>query len=169
MKIIRKVEKVLSTVENITAVGAFVVMCFVVLWSVICRYLLHRQFGYGEEIARYFMIYAIFIGISIGVRKEAHLGVEAFVGFLPVKLQPKVMAFSKIVCCIIYAMLFVLAARLVISLGQSSQKSPALHLPMWIPYFALPLGLFFSTLRSVHVALLAVSGQENKEKEEVDV
>ena len=159
----------LSAIENVASVSAFVIMCFVVLWAVICRYVLHRQFGYGEEMARYFMIYAIFIGISIGVRKEAHLGVEAFVGFLPKKVQPKVNAFSKVLCCIIYAILFVLATRLVISLAGSSQKSPAQHLPMWIPYFAIPLGMFLSTIRSIHVAFLAITGQENEDKEEVDV
>lgn len=167
--IINKAFKALGYAEDIVSVTAFVIMCFVVLWSVICRYVLHRQFGYGEELARYFMVYAIFVGISVGVRKEAHLGVEAFVGFLPKKAQPVVNAISKIVCLILYIILFVLATRLVISLTKTTQTSPAMHIPMWIPYLAMPLGLFLSCLRSAEIAFLAITGRENKDKEEVDI
>lgn len=164
-----KVLKVLSMAEDTISCVAFVIMCFVVLWSVICRYVLHRQFGYGEEMARYFMVYAIFIGISIGVRKEAHLGVEAFVGFLPNKAQTIVKNISKVLCVFLYAILCYLSIRLDITLSKTTQLSPALHLPMWIPYLAMPIGLFLSTLRAAEVAYLAITGKENADREEIDV
>lgn len=165
----KKLLKALSVAEESVSCVAFIIMCFVVLWSVICRYALHRQFGYGEEMARYFMIYAIFIGISIGVRKEAHLGVEAFVGFLPQKAQSIVKIISKILCVFLYAILCYLSIRLDITLSKTSQLSPALHLPMWIPYLAMPIGLFLSTLRAAEIAYLAVTGKENADREEIDV
>lgn len=165
----KKLLKALSVAEESVSCIAFIIMCFVVLWSVICRYVLHRQFGYGEEMARYFMIYAIFIGISIGVRKEAHLGVEAFVGFLPQKAQSIVKIISKILCVFLYAILCYLSIRLDIALSKTSQLSPALHLPMWIPYLAMPIGLFLSTLRAAEIAYLAVTGKENADREEIDV
>ena len=165
----KKLLKALSVAEESVSCIAFIIMCFVVLWSVICRYVLHRQFGYGEEMARYFMIYAIFIGISIGVRKEAHLGVEAFVGFLPQKAQSIVKIISKILCVFLYAILCYLSIRLDIALSKTSHLSPALHLPMWIPYLAMPIGLFLSTLRAAEIAYLAVTGKENADREEIDV
>ena len=165
----KKLLKALNVAEESVCCVAFVIMCFVVLYSVICRYLLHHQFGYGEEMARYFMIYAIFIGISIGVRKEAHLGVEAFVGFLPKKAQSVVKIFSKILCVFLYAILCWLSIRLILTLSRTSQLSPALHLPIWIPYLAIPIGMFLSTLRAAEVAYFAITGKENTDREEIDV
>lgn len=165
----KKMLNVLSIIEDSLSCAAFIIMCFVVLWSVICRYVLHWQFGYGEELARYFMVYAIFIGISIGVRKEAHLGVEAFVGFLPKKAKSVVMIISKVLCVFLYAILCFLAIRLDITLSKTSQLSPALHLAMWIPYLAMPIGLFLATLRAAEIAYLAITGKENTDREEIDV
>ena len=48
---------VIGKVQAVLAVVPLVAMCFIVLASVIMRYLLHIPFTWGEEAARYLMIW----------------------------------------------------------------------------------------------------------------
>ena len=54
--------------EGFLSVVLFLAMVAIVCWSVICRYALKIPFLQSEELARYLMIYIVYIGTSIGVK-----------------------------------------------------------------------------------------------------
>ena len=68
--------------EGFLSVVLFLAMVAIVCWSVICRYALKIPFLQSEELARYLMIYIVYIGTSIGVKSKSHIGVEVFVDML---------------------------------------------------------------------------------------
>lgn len=168
MKSLKKIDSILCHAEEISAVAFFTAMCFVVLWSVICRYVLHMQFGFGEELARYLMIYGIFIGISVGVRRSTHLGVEAFAMMMPKKAQHGIDTLSSLICFVIYVALFVLSIQLLLKLSSTTQTSPAMHLPIIVPYFSMCIGLGMSSLRAAQIFYCNAANKEIK-KDEVDI
>jgi len=43
----------------------------------ISRFVLRDSLSWSEELARYLMVWATFIGASIGVKRGSHVGVEA--------------------------------------------------------------------------------------------
>ena len=51
--------------EGFLSVVLFLAMVAIVCWSVICRYALKIPFLQSEELARYLMIYIVYIGTSI--------------------------------------------------------------------------------------------------------
>lgn len=92
----------LNKLEEHAAVICFAAMCIVVLVAVFLRYVVEYPFPWGEELARYLMIWGIFFGISIGTRERAHLGVEAFIGLLPTKPRKVVLIISQIIVILAY-------------------------------------------------------------------
>jgi len=58
---------------EIIAALSLVAMLIVVLINVIMRYFFHNAPGWGEELARQFMIVFAFIGIALGVRDKLHI------------------------------------------------------------------------------------------------
>ena len=80
---LKKLDQAFSKVEGFLSVVLFLAMVAIVCWSVICRYALKIPFLQSEELARYLMIYIVYIGTSIGVKSKSHIGVEVFVDMLP--------------------------------------------------------------------------------------
>ena len=76
---LKKLDQAFSKVEGFLSVVLFLAMVAIVCWSVICRYALKIPFLQSEELARYLMIYIVYIGTSIGVKSKSHIGVEVFV------------------------------------------------------------------------------------------
>lgn len=164
----QKFNRGLDRVEEILSIVVFSIMCLVVLWSVICRFILRIPFSIGEELARYLMIYGIFIGVSIGVRRNAHLGVEAFASMLPKATHYAVDIISQVLSLALYVAFFYFSARLTQNIYQNGQTSAAMLIPMWLAYLALPVGFGLSVVRSVQM-LVRVIKKEEIEVEEVDV
>lgn len=160
--------KLLDRVEEISCVIVFSCMCLDVLWAVICRFILKIPFSIGEELARYLMIYGIFIGVSIGVRRNSHLGVEVLTSFLPSKAAYFVDVLSQLISVVLYAAFFWFSVLLVQNLYTNGQTSPAMHVPIWMIYLALPIGFALSIIRSIQMTLKVVR-RENIEAKEVDV
>lgn len=164
----RKLNNILDHIEEIFGVIVFSVMCLVVLWAVICRFILHLPFPYGEELARYLMIYGIFIGVSIGVRRSSHLGVEVLNNFLPKGLLHVVDIISQILSVVLYVAFFWFSLLLTQNIMKNGQTSAAMHIPMWIAYAALPIGFALSIIRSAQMTLKVIRN-EKIEVQEVDV
>lgn len=141
----------LNKLEEHAAVICFAVMCIVVLVAVFLRYVVEYPFPWGEELARYLMIWGIFFGISIGTRERTHLGVEAFIGLLPTKPRKVVLIISQIIVVLAYLCLAILSVKLVLLLKENTQRTPSMRIPFFLIYSALPVGFILSFIRAVKV------------------
>ena len=146
-----KTMHILGWLQNIFSVAPLVLMCFIVLISVIMRYALKIPFTWGEEAARYLMIFAAMLAISMGVREKAHLGVTIFTGLLPEKVRFVVTGFAQLVNLAIYCCLAFLSWQLIAAQFKFGQFSAALKLPMYLVYGMLLLGFGFSCIESLYV------------------
>jgi len=143
------IKKILNNIEEIIVVPLVGTMAAVIILQVIFRYIVKGSLPWSEELARYLMVWVTFVGASIGVKKGAHVGIEAFVLILP----PKAKTFVKylgIIISIVFCII-VLNASLGIVHRQiiSHQVSPAMRIPMWWAYGAIPVGTFLMTIRFI--------------------
>jgi len=76
---LQRCDNILSAAESWITVICFALMCLIVIIGIIMRFILKTPNPYGEEASRYLMVCGIFIGVSIGVRQRAHLGVTVIV------------------------------------------------------------------------------------------
>ena len=164
----RKLSHALDHLEEMFGIVVFSAMCIVVLWSVICRFILKIPFSIGEELARYLMIYGIFIGVSIGVRRGSHLGVEVLTNFLPQKAAHAVDLISQLLSLVLYVAFFWFSVCLTKNIYQNGQTSAAMQIPMWLAYLALPVGFGLSIIRCFQVTVKTIHSK-SFEAEEVDV
>ena len=84
---------------EIVAALSLVAMLVVVLINIIMRYFFQRAPGWGEELARQFMIVFCFIGMALGVRDKLHIALTFVVEklfkrfILPIEIFNKFLTF----------------------------------------------------------------------------
>ena len=108
------------------------------------RYTISYTFSWFGEFANYTMIFCAYLGASIGVRYGTHFSMEALAEYLPDRashaLKGVAYGISGVIC-----LLFVYYGTIhILKTKAFGVKSPALQLPMFIPY--LPIPLFSATM-----------------------
>ena len=83
----KKLDSILDKIEEILCTLFVMVMAFAILIQVINRNTVQLSFTWGEELARYCMVWLTFIGISAGVKQGSHIGVDALLNALPANVQ----------------------------------------------------------------------------------
>ena len=73
MNIYRKIIRGICKFFEIIAALSLVAMLVVVMINIIMRYFFNNAPGWGEELARQFMVIFVFIGIALGVRDKIHI------------------------------------------------------------------------------------------------
>ncbi len=162
-------DNVLVKTEELLSALAMFSMCMVVFAAVLCRYAFSVPFAAGEEIARYLMVWCIFIGIIGATRKGAHVAVEVFVDLLPGALRRYTIFLSELITISTFCVLFYLAIVLIgKSMGPEAQLTPLTRLPYWYMYVSLAVGFGLSALRGLQLLIKQILGEE-KIKSESDI
>lgn len=141
----------LDKLEESVTVALFALMTIDVLIAVFLRYVVKIPFPYSEEIARYMVIWATLIGFSICARKKAHLGIDMLVEKLPPKASKAVALLVQFLSLATYVFLTYASVKFVTFSFSIKQMTPALQIPYWVVYLALPIGFGLSSLRTVQI------------------
>ena len=114
------------------------VMTALVFVTVIYRYFLLAPISWGEEMARFLFIALSLFGAALAMRDGTHFRITLLAERLPAAGKAAadigVAVGASVVLCIVIAKGWGLA------LLNRNQESPALGVPMSIPYFSVPLG-----------------------------
>ena len=140
---IDKLMVVIGKIQNVFSVIPLIAMCFIVLAGVIMRYVLKIPFTWGEEAARYLMIFASMLAIGMGV--------TVFTSLLPEKVRFIVTGFAQILNILFFALLTYFSWNFIMAQFTFGQFSAALKLPMYLVYGMLLLGFGFSCIESLYV------------------
>lgn len=115
--------------------------------QVLTRYVIEKPFGWTEELSRYLMVWMTFIGASLAVRHHRLIRVEVLVMKMTAKQRKYVYIFAGLVSILFYLLLIYFGFQIISIL--SLQRSPALQLPMYIPYLSVPVGGLFMVLNTI--------------------
>jgi len=129
----------------ITQLTKFVVACLiaamvVVIWiSVYTRYVTASPISWGEQIAKYLMIWAAFVGASLGLREGAHISVNMLVDMFP-PVGRKVCATIVVLLNLLFLLVcFYYGA--VFAYNVRDHSDPLVwNISMSVPYSAIPVG-----------------------------
>ncbi|MCM3716121.1 TRAP transporter small permease [Alkalihalobacillus oceani] len=145
---IQSIDKLNKTMGYLLAL-MLLVMTVVIFAQIISRYLLGESLSWSEELARFIMVWGVFIGSAIATRYQSLIAVE----ILPQKLPER---FAKWVKLLVYAIIIIFCYYL-FSYGIDMvrqvilQKSPAMQISMAIPYSSVPIGTLLIFLNTVVV------------------
>lgn len=144
-----------SFIKRINQVTLGISMVFLVLMvllifvQIISRALIGSSFSWTEEVARFLMIWVIFLGSSLAFRYGAHISVETIFDRLPLIGKKVVQIFILVVSLSLFFILFLKGIE--ISDRMMAQKSPALKIPMGYIYLVIPISAVLQTLNLIDV------------------
>lgn len=144
----KKLTNYFDNFEENTITVLLPIMCLLVFASTFFRYTKLLSIPWAEELARYLMVWIVFLGVGTAAKKSSHFAVEVFVKLWPAGVQRgfTIVRFVIVTAfCLLVIKLSITIAKMQMMMGQSS---PALHLPMWIPYAAIPIGCVLMIIRS---------------------
>jgi TRAP-type C4-dicarboxylate transport system permease small subunit len=128
------------------------IMVAAIFYQIFGRYVLDRAPSWGEELARYMMVYITMLGSAVETRSGGHLTVTTIADKLGPKGLRILLAVRDVAVVATCGLLINAGIDLVTIMHR--QSSPAFEIPMSIPYAAQPVG-FALILILVVVARLA--------------
>lgn len=163
----KKILRKLQTIENAVMIITFSVMVITSFIQVLNRNFTQFAMPWLEEAAVYCMIYMVLIGTEIGLRDGTQIAVTSFVDKLGGKGRKVMSIISKAIVVVFSATILIGSIRIVGLQLDTHQTSPALGLPMGVPYFALVLSFAIITVvQFTALVSLIIHGNENFNKEE---
>jgi len=160
--------KILKWLDNnleVLICGTLLLMLSVAMMlQVIMRYVLNAALSWPEEFSRYCYIWITFFSISLTIRSGSYFRVTALVDILSRKGRQIAEILVHCINLIFFGACAYYSIDIFTSVFNSTQSSPALRIPIYIIYIALPLGMFLSTFRSIQMIILNVrmlTGKKN--------
>lgn len=145
-----KLLKPLEWIENMLAVVSMTTVSLLIFGQVVSRYGFNYTPIWSEELSRFLVVWSIFIGVAIGVRNNQHIGVDALIRFLPHKLKIASEVLLNLIGVVVIGILIFNSIEFIQHTMEFEQLSPAMRLPMYIPYIAMPVGLTLSIVHFIH-------------------
>ena len=122
----------------------FIYMVLAVFYQVLGRYIFSYKLGAAAETATFAQIWMILLASGIAMRKNMHVGVDILLRKLSVKNQKIIITASTIVIMVFLIMVLKGSVQLIMVGAQST--SPAISVPMWIPYLSVPISIVYIML-----------------------
>lgn len=152
------IEKLSWMAERVAAIPCMIAiggMTVIVILGVIFRYVIGTPLGWTEEAARYLMIWAASLAVSMGIMKGEHVGIHLLVDALPLTLRRWI---TILVHVAILAFLWVLTHRgYLMALNGRNQFAPLLGVTMVWSLAAIPVAGALAMLQTVFLILKVLS------------
>jgi len=151
----------LSCVGGVIAVGLLLAAVLVISQMVFVRYVLHASAIWQHEFVTFSLIAATFVGAPYVLLTRGHVNVD----LLPIYLGPRgrfalallAALISLVFCLILTAYGFAFWYQ---SYVENWHAQTVWRPPLWIPYFAVPLGMGLLSLQYVADILALLTGRQ---------
>jgi len=158
-----KLNELLGKAEEWFCSLGFITATVLMFTNVVLRYVFKAGLPWSEELIRYLIIWATFIGIGLNARKNAHVSIDFFAAFLSKKGQRNLIIFADIVSVVFCLLMLSFSMETVLKQIATEQKSPALQVPFYIVYAGLPLGFGLGALRFAQDIYYQLAGRGENE------
>lgn len=148
-KINRTAEKMIRPIVG----SALLFTTLLLFFNVIGRYIFGYSLKWGEELTNYIIIWITLLGGVICLRKGMQISMDAIVLQLNDTLKNHVKRITNSIGFAFSMVIAVLGIKLVASIFSYGQHSPALMVPMYIPYLILPISGFFMALEYLELVI----------------
>ncbi len=136
-------QKLTYTITRTLEIMLIVLMSAIVIdvtWQIFTRFILRDPSSFTEELAGFLLVWIGLLGASYALHTRAHLGIDILVAKLDgLKKQfAEVLVYSVVLLFALFILL-IGGLKLVKLTYVLNQISPAIGIPMWYIYLALPL------------------------------
>ncbi|MDH4619850.1 TRAP transporter small permease [Brevibacillus sp. AY1] len=131
------------------------------LVQVFARYLLKSPFVWSEELVRYAMIWIVFLGTAVALRKGHLIAVEVVQHLVPKAIKKMMEVVTVLINMVLLFLLIKYGFGIMTNLG--GQSTGAMDIPVSWTYAAIPVGSLLALLNSL-VALFEIFTKKEEDK-----
>jgi C4-dicarboxylate transporter, DctQ subunit len=128
-------------------------ICLFTFVETLLRYTFSYTFPWFQEVANYTIIFFTYLGAAIGVKYGSHFSMEALTEYAPDRVAHLLKALAFLLSTILAVLFVIYGFQHVAQIRSFGVKSPAMQIPMFIPYLSIPV---FSITMAVRFLLLSV-------------
>lgn len=150
-----KLSAVSDKIILITASILLVIIAVIVNWGVFCRYVLFAPLPWSEQIPKYAMVWMGFLGASVGLSRDRHIGFDILIVRLPPMVRKLTIIAGRILILFFLSMMTIYGVTFAFAVGFSS-NAPMLPIPMFYLFLAVPVGGVFMILQATIKLLMDV-------------
>ena len=121
--------------------------CIIITLQVLGRYTGLFNMHWAEELVRYMYIWVAFVGISLGVKSNAHFNVQVVLNLFPVPVRKIIQTINTIIVILFLLLMVYHSIILLRRIVMMTQTSPMMGISMAIPYAAITAGCFTMAVR----------------------
>jgi len=136
-----------NKLEEIIASCLLITTSLIVFMQVVLRYGFGFTLAWIEESARYMIVWFVFLGASIGVREKSHPAMDTLLQAMPKSIKPIFQIVITLICMAFCVIIIKSGTNVVVSTYHLGSTSPAMRMPLFIPYIAVPVGLGLMFIR----------------------
>lgn len=160
--IFEKIDRSADILVNITmylVMALTAAMVIIVLTGVLFRYVIRDPLGWTEELARYLMIWAALLAVSVGIRKREHVGIQLLVKKLPLNVG-RVVIFLVNIVVLIFLLVLTIRGYSMAAKG-TRQLSLALNISMYWPLMSIPVSGGLAIIQQL-ILIIDIFNPDNK-------
>lgn len=150
MKVLKWLDE---NIEVVFLVLLSILTVVVIFFQVVMRYVFSSSLVWSEELARYAFIWLVYIGVSYGIKKQAHIAVDA-INWVLKRNGQFVMSIIANIGVFVFVVLLTYFSFEVVS--QINRLSPGMSFPLKYVYAAPMVGFALCTIRVVQTTILNI-------------
>ncbi|MDP5220580.1 TRAP transporter small permease [Ruegeria sp. 2205SS24-7] len=150
----------LTRIEEFISFICMGVMVVIIGMQVFNRYLLGSSLVWSEELGRFLFIWSVWVGCSLAMRSDRHLRVTALSEFSGRRMRFALDVFAQVATLIFCGFVVVWGISMIFFLMRTGQEAPALEVPIYWVYMALPLGMALMSIRCLQNLYALFTGQK---------
>jgi TRAP-type C4-dicarboxylate transport system permease small subunit len=161
MSLLRTASVILETLSKYAVIACMVVMSVTVFAQIVLRYGVQYSLIWSEELSRYAMIWCIFLGSSIALKRGELVGVEMFINLLGRRTGRIVILAGNV--AILAFLAVVLFQGIVLVQISFAYMAPTLPISMGVQYLSVPIWagiMFVHVLFITAVEVAALRGEQ---------
>jgi len=151
--------RVWNKTEEVLVIILLALASYLTFQEVILRYVFGTGWGGSYEITIMALIWCTFIGASLGVRENIHIGVDLLVKKFHPNVQKIILILSILLCILFGLIVAVKGFQFAHFISRSKLLSRDLRIPMEIGYLAVPVGGVLLGLRFIEQLVYVLQGR----------
>ena len=148
-RIFNRIDALLTAFENVSVVLFLSIAAILSFIEVVLRYGFETSIIWSSEVAIVCIIWAVFIGLPLTLRKGGHIRVDVVVNLLRGKSKTFALLLATAIGILFSVLLFIFSFKYTAFLKESGEVSITTDIPEYINFLALPVGGFLLIIRYV--------------------
>ncbi len=147
MSIWRALDKGVAWLEAGLLAGGMLFGSLLLFANVIGRYVFNHPIFWAEECVRFLMVWMIFVGAAHVILRGGHVAVDVMTRFLSGRANTWLGLAMNVVAILFCLLLGWYSLEQTLRVQGAGQVSPAMQMPMWLAYLAMPVGSVLMIIR----------------------